>query len=199
MSVPKFLSPRPMPYPYVLPRTGQWLEVVDLQDRPLLLMPHAQLLEQGLAHRKVRVALRDPLGRLLLVRPLTSQGTALPLALPGTRVRAGESREEAALRVLAEELGLSGVHMPEPGLREPQGLHANRTTVLSAFLPPEAPRPQCLGVAEVLFVDRDELKGLARHFAELLTVELAQAIHTGYLWQALQQADRPGSADSEDE
>jgi 8-oxo-dGTP pyrophosphatase MutT (NUDIX family) len=59
-----------------------------------------------------RVLLLDPLGRVLLLRVERPYG--LPYAAwltPGGGLEPGESHEEAALRELREETGISGVEL----------------------------------------------------------------------------------------
>ena len=176
------------PYPYVLPSRERLLEVVDNKDRPLLIMPGEQALNQHLPHRKVRVALRDTKGRLLLVRPSLADGSAGQWTLPGTRTRAGESREDAALRALAEILGITQTEVRGTERREPSPACSGKTAFFTATLEEGAARMQTVGEGEVLFVDNDELQGLATHFPDLLMRELVQSIESGYLAAVLEEA-----------
>lgn len=162
-------------YPYTLTFTAGTLEVVDAQGVPLLLMAQQSVLEQALPHRQVRVALRDTQNRVLLVRTLDRDGHATPWMLPGGCVQAGEACEDAAMRILEQELGLGGIPLLLWEHSRPNPLPEHMALFHSISVP-LAPRSMPQYDQEFLFLDKDELHGLALHFPDLLAPALVRFI-----------------------
>lgn len=157
------------------------MEVVDGADHPLLLTPENVVLTQNLPHRQVRVALRDLRGRVLLVRRVCPDGTSGPWSLPGGCVLAGESREGAALRILNHDLGITGVSvLPQgQGLSGENGVTLFRTSSRANLI-----TPRLQDIAEIMPLDKDEIMGLVKHFADLLSPSLKYFAREGYLFPA---------------
>ncbi|MGW7227923.1 NUDIX domain-containing protein [Streptomyces cyaneofuscatus] len=95
------------------------LDIVDERDEVIGQAPRGEATARGLRHRCVFIEARDAQGRLFVHRR-----TATKLLFPshydmfvGGAVGAGESYDEAALREAEEELGVSGLPMPEPLFR----------------------------------------------------------------------------------
>ena len=176
-----------MLYPYALPQAAGMVEVVDGHDRPLLLMPEAQAKAQGLSHRKVRVLLCDAVGRVFLARCLPPEGSPGPWALPTASVRAGEPREAAALRALEGAGGISGIALRAAEKKEALP-HAPE--IFLGILPKHAPAARPGEGCETLFLDSDELQGLAEHFPDLLAPELLRSLSSGYLDALLAECNR---------
>lgn len=166
-------------YPYTLPPSDDLVEVVDAHDRPLMLMPVAQAEEQNLPFRGVRVLLCDAQGRALVVRPLQEDGTPGLWSLPSARVRGGEPREAAALRALEQSVGITDVLLRAAEKKD--SLRNPRNSIFVALLSAHAPTPRAVNVSEFLFLDSDELHGLAEHFSTLLESELLRCLSENYM------------------
>ncbi len=161
------------------------VEIVDEGDRPLGVMPLPDALRQALSHRVVLTLLYDAAGRVCLQR--RSLGKALypgrwDLSSSG-HVRAGESREDAAIRELFEELG---VRAPRLALvaetpATPETGHGF-TTLYSAGGFSGIIVPDPAEVCEVSFVDRDELEALVEGFREMLTPALVHFWERGLIF-----------------
>lgn len=176
-----------------LPPAEELIEVIDANDQPFLLMPKAEVLTQGLAHRIVLVALRQQGGRILVTQRTQDTGSDSESAAvwglsASTRVRAGEARMDAALRVLHHDIGVHDAQLlpgagkaPRiPALKPFDRLH------LSLFIA-ETPASNPLFAepeknAGVMFLDKDELQGMAQHFPEILSDGLLWAITSGALF-----------------
>lgn len=174
-------SPRlPAPsYPYLVPPSDELVEVVDAHDRPLMLMPTAQAEEQGLPFRGVRVLLCDAQARALVVRPVREDGTAGLWTLPAARVRGGEPRETAALRALEQSVGVTDVLLRAAEKKD--SFRNPRNSIFVALLSAHAPAPRAVNVSEFLFLDSDELHGLAEHFPTLLEPDLLRCLAENYM------------------
>lgn len=148
------------------------VEYVDDLDRPLGVMPLSEVHRQSLSHRSVLVLLYDRTGKVYL-----QKRAATKQFYPGRydvsasgHVRAGESRLDAAVRELDEELGIPVREMrvlaatpasPLTGYEFVTLFHAGRT--------PLPPRPNPEEVSDGMFVDHAELAYMVQRFRELLT------------------------------
>ena len=84
------------------------VEVVDHEDSPIALAPLDSVRRQGLVCRSVVVWVHDQAGRVYLTKPAsesTRGAGRFDVSAAGV-VLAGESREEAGLRLLEQSLGL---------------------------------------------------------------------------------------------
>lgn len=170
----------------------EYLEVTDANDRPVVVMPIGEAGRQRLCRRVVLVALYDTAGRLCLQRrshdKLMHPG-CWDLSATG-HVRAGESREDAALRELREEIGITGVRLHRiatlPASPETTNAHV---TLYSAGACSARPVPATDEVAEIIFTDADELQGLVLHFADMLTPALIWAARHGHLFPSTMRSD----------
>lgn len=155
------------------------VEVVDGNDRPLMCVLPETALRQKLALRIVAVALRSRDNRLVLhKRGESGLGDPGKWDLYTGFVRVGEAREDAALRLLLSEAGLSGIRLCLLPGDENRKIGSRLLTLFTAALPaglyPQHPDQ------ELLLVDADELAGLMRDVPELLSPEL---MHTAAaLW-----------------
>jgi len=89
------------------------LDIVDDEDRVTSQETRAVIHQRGLQHRGVHVFLVTPEGKLL-VQQRSRQRDTYPLALDcsvSEHVKAGEGYPEAAVRGLAEELGIRHVNI----------------------------------------------------------------------------------------
>lgn len=157
---------------------SELVEITDHKDRPLAVMPAAEAHRQMLRHRVVLVALHDARGRVYLQRRGRHKRIhpgRWDLSAAG-HVRPGEAREEAALRELREELGVTVARLVRraelPATPDTAFAHV---TLFSADLGGETPRPNPEEVDDGMFVDADELHALLEDFRELLTPALIWA------------------------
>jgi 8-oxo-dGTP diphosphatase len=109
----------------------------------------------------VGAIVRDPAGRLLLVRRANPPAQGL-WSIPGGRVEAGESAEDAVVRELAEETGLHGTVEREVGTVR-RGAPGGGTYVIRDFVVSvDAVGTPVAGddAADVAWVELDELDAL---------------------------------------
>jgi isopentenyldiphosphate isomerase len=92
---------------------GEWVDVVDEDDRVIGRVTRAEMRRDNLLHRNVAVLVLDPRGRIYLHRRTTTKDLFPSLydVFTSGVVASGESYLEAARRELSEELGVVG---PEP-------------------------------------------------------------------------------------
>lgn len=163
------------------------MDVVDERDRPLAVLPLSEVRRQSLRHRAILVLFYNPDNKLYLQRRRSTK-----ILYPGRwdlsatgHVQAGEAREEAAIRELREELGVSVESLtfwralpatPDTGYAF--------LTIFSAGRRPETPRPNPDEISEGLFVDRDELAWLAAEYRESLTPGLVYCWEQGLIFPA---------------
>ena len=148
------------------------VEVVDSNGRPLLCMTPQAAMRQKLPVRAVAVALRLRQNRLILRRRQDAgRGASGRWDLYAGFVMVGEAREDAALRLLLSEAGLSGLRVSPLGgpEKDGNGLFTLFAVDLPAGLYPEHPDQ------DMMTVDADELAGLIRDVPELLSPELVRA------------------------
>jgi isopentenyl-diphosphate Delta-isomerase len=161
------------------------LDVVDSRNRPLLVLPRAQVHRQQLFHRSVLILVFDQHNRLFLQKRSRAK-----LAYPGRwdvsssgHVLAGESSEGAALRELCEELGLSpsriGLRLEVPASvetgQEFVTLYATRCSGAEV-------RTNGNEVEDGCFVDQEELDCMIRDYPELLTPALLHFGRSGLVF-----------------
>lgn len=147
------------------------IEVIDAAGSPLLVMPQDQVLRQKLRHKTVLVCLQNVRGNIFLYKPMAE--TSGDMWLPGVygRVFAGESRHDAAIRLLDHGLGITGLDIAAtarfteltPGTVENVDITLFLTAKTSAI-----PRPREQEGREGMFVDREELRAIARDYPDML-------------------------------
>ncbi|MDY7001884.1 MAG: NUDIX domain-containing protein [Thermodesulfobacteriota bacterium] len=156
------------------------VEIVDKQNRPLCVLPFSEVRRQSLCHRAVLVLVFNP-GNKVYLQKRSPQKELYPgrldLSITG-HVRVGESREEAAVRALREELGIYA-----DGIDPLVEVWAGPQTGLGfvTFFPLDcrgrAINFEAWGADRGLFVDKGELDYLAENFREMLTPSLV------YFWK----------------
>ncbi len=160
----------------------EYLEITDERDRPLMIMPIAQARRQPLRHRVVLVMLYDAEGRIYLQKRAATKHLypgRWDLSATG-HVLAGESREDAALRELREELGIAaGRLIRRAEIPATEATEFAHITLFAAGPVGEAPQPNPDEVADGMFVDADELDALLEHFRDMLTPALVWATERG--------------------
>lgn len=169
----------------------EFVEVVDENDRPFMVMPVNDVHSQPLRHRVVLTLLYDDGGRLYLQRRAKTKKLypgRWDLSSTG-HVQAGESREHAALRELNEELRVfpGKVNLLTQIPAAPETDFAV-ISLFSARLGGDKPCPNPEEVAEGLFLDQEEFAAMYEGFRELLTPAVIWAAENGYLFSALPDA-----------
>lgn len=146
--------------------SARLVEITDGHDSPLLLMGGPEAEAQNLAHRWVLVILRRRDGRIWLARRARKPGEPelWDFSVRGP-VHAGEARESAALRLLHEQIGVEGVRpVPRAAAQPPITEGAKRMALFVA----EHRNARFVPVSGAgMFLDEDEVTGLAEHFPEL--------------------------------
>ena len=157
-----------------------YLEVVDGENRPLCIMPDEDVLRQRLPHRTVALLVRDKNGRALLTR----SGRGWCFSSYG-RVPAGMSCECRVRELLLNHWGHEGKQVSALGLIPPGP--ENDVTFLNLFtarLPRAIIAVRAADRDRHLLVDRDELKGMGTHFADLLSPLMRAALQQQYFFSA---------------
>jgi isopentenyl-diphosphate delta-isomerase len=150
----------------------EMVDIVDGNDRPLLVLPLTEAHRQGLYHRSVLVLVYNDQGKVYLQKR-GPQKSLFPnrfdLSATG-HVQAGESRKDAAARELREELGLRAKALTWlDAVPASEETAYEFVTLFSAGRVSQPPRPNPEEVAGGMFVDAAELAALARDYRDLLT------------------------------
>ena len=190
---PRPMSPKaPKPPAGSLRPADELVEVVDDRDRAIAVMPLSEAHRQRLCHRSVMVLVYDRDNRLYLQRRAKTKSSypgCFDLSATG-HVRAFESREDAGRRELNEELGLS-----VPRLTRLASLAASPqtafefTTLFSAGLVQEEPRPNPAELDGGFFAGPDDVEDLVEHFRDLLTPALLHFHEQGLLFGRPKRGD----------
>jgi hypothetical protein len=155
------------------------MEITDTRDRPLMLMQPDAALRQNLYHRIACVALYGKEKRLQICKRSGTMMDAQGLwDLCSGPVLAGESREDAARRLILSHTGLTEP-MPAEILRRPADRDLPAHLTLFAARLPRGILPDR---QETMSVDADELEGLVAHAPELFAPSLVWAAGTGRLF-----------------
>ena len=160
-----------LPRKPVLSSGNTLVEILDDYGEPLAVLPLESAVEQGLRHASVSVLFFDSKKRLLLSRRTDSIQKTWDFPAQGP-VWADEAQEDAALRLLHEELRISHARVIACPLVFQQG-----SSLFSIFKAGSAyENPQPTANKEYLFVDMDELAALAAEFSEMLSKQLLRVI-----------------------
>lgn len=155
-----------------------------------MVVPRIGVRRFGLNRRVVLVALRDA-ARRIYVQQRGPHCDALPgywdLSATG-HILAGESREDAAHRELAEEIGVTGTRLVRIAEYTPDDQSRSFSTLFLAGPSGQVPVPNPAEVSTGMFLDEDELKALVAFTPERITPALRWALGTGLLFR---RADAP--------
>ncbi len=148
------------------------VDIVDENDRPLLVMPLVEAHRQSLFHRSVLILVFNPEKKLYLQKRSPKKSLypgRFDLSATG-HVQAGEARIDAAARELYEELGLRAKTLTVVDtVPASQETGYEFVTLFSAGCVSDPPRPNPEEVADGMFVDQAELASLVRRYREMLT------------------------------
>lgn len=181
-------------YQQLIEDITEFVEVVDENDKPFMVMPVNDVHTQPLRHRVVLTLLYDDGGRLYLQRRAKTKKLypgRWDLSSTG-HVKAGESREHAALRELNEELRVfpGKVNLLAQIPATPETDFAV-ISLFSARLGGDKPCPNPEEVAEGLFLDQEEFAAMYEGFRELLTPAVIWAAENGHLFSDLPDIGDP--------
>jgi isopentenyldiphosphate isomerase len=168
------------PYAGLPAAADRLVEILDQQGHPLLLMPIQTASARNMPHRVALASLRDRGGRLWLARrPRQTPGHphCWDFAARGP-VLAGEAGADAAARLLKESLGLPDAQPVPQAVLPPLAFEGARRCILFTAVQRGG---QVSSRAEGMFVDKDELAGLAEHFPDLLSMCLLWCVQNNKL------------------
>lgn len=177
------------PPPFIKAVPVEYVEIVDAQDRPFMVMPvqyvHDKAQRQPLAYRIVLTILFNNEQKVYLQRRAkTKQLYPGKWELSSTgHVMAGESREDAAIREVREELNINvGSLVLRECLSASEATDYAWITLFAGWSGDCVPRPNPQEVEEGMFVDREELFSMVEHFPELCTPAVLWATQNGYIF-----------------
>ncbi len=179
------------------PVEQEQLEVLDSAGNPLLVMPRETVLRQRLPYKVALVALRDQNGGIYLHKrsgARTRRPGLWGLSAAGV-VLAGEAREDAARRNLAEELRIRDADLRVLACLPPseETGHAE-LTLFTAERPASSLFRDPLAGEGGMYVDQDELEALARDLPHLLTPALHCVIAAGVLFDGGEKKQKRAAA-----
>ncbi len=158
-----------------MPKSNQvFVEFVDDNDKPLMILPQKQTIQQKLSHRKIYLILQDELEHILVVKSNKTQ----TLNIPNTRVYAGEARDYASIRLLKQFV-----------TRKEHLTFTLQAHVLQAykyhtyFLANIKNADKKNFHEKTLWLDFIELQGFVTHFTDMLSDELKELTTHGHLEQ----------------
>jgi len=168
------------PYAGLSVAADRLVEMLDQRGRPLLLAPKQTALARNMPHRVALVILRERDGRLWLAhrsRQKPDKRRTWDFSARG-QVLAGEAQASAAARLLKESLGIPDA---QPALRTvlpPLASEGARQCILFTAVRRGG---QVFSPHDGMFVDKDELAGLAEHFSDLLSPCLLWCVQNGHV------------------
>lgn len=175
--------------PYDLPeeRLQNLVELLEGYGRPFMLTPLKTASKLGLLRRIVLICLKNARGMVYLQKHTDAAPLYAGLwdvSAIGS-VFAGESPEDAAERELFQQLGIRGAKLRAMGTlpyTDSRGSSLSATFFLAG---PSSWLPRLDGSrsADGMFVDQQELEGLALHQQEMLTPELIWAVQAGWIFR----------------
>lgn len=157
---------------------AELIEILDEKSRPFMLMPREAALAQRLPYQMVLVVIRNREEQVYIHRrsdKKKSYGGLWSVSASGL-VKAGEAVEDAAVRELSEELGVTGlpINLVATALPAPETDWAQVNLFVSS--PANTiinPDPEEISAG--MFVDEDELGAILRDMPEMTTPALKWA------------------------
>jgi len=159
---------------------AEYVEVVDSENRPLMVMPREEAHKQGLYQRSVLALVYDVKNRLLIQKRHQTKKIypgRWDLSATG-HILAGESSLDAAYRELEEEIGIvpSRVRLITI-IRGSLETNFKFVYLFNAGKTASPPSPNPGEVEDIAFIGRDDMDSLVREFPDILTPGLV------YLWE----------------
>lgn len=153
---------------------------MDHRDQPMLVMPRHIAQAQQLPQRSVLVLVYNPEYKLYVQQRSPSKSSfpdCWDLSATG-HVLPGESRFDAAIREVHEEIGLQVTQLREI-VRLPATAQTNNefVTLYSAGRIQQPPQPNPAELRTGAYLDQDEIDCLCNHFPDQITPALS------YFWR----------------
>lgn len=164
--------------PAFAPVEAELIEVLDEDARPFMIMPRAAALAQCLTYQAVLVVVRNRHEQIYIHCRSEKKNNYAGLwnVSASGFVQTGEALEDAALRELSEELGITGLPISYVATIEPSP--ETDWGRISLFVSSPANiliNPAQEEISTGMFVDEDELAALLRDMPEMLTPGLKWA------------------------
>ncbi len=183
-------------YPYDRPLSEDILEIVDNNDRPILLQNYKNAKE--FPHRAIVILLKNRQGKVLLWRHTEDVAS---WGLPFSVVRAGQARQEAAYALLQQKLTSLDIAISSFSNEE---FVENALTIFGANIFQKKPSSnvqqgdswiffttffiitfqdttESFAHKNLLWLDIDELHGFSVHFREMLNAKTLLLVEQGYI------------------
>ena len=163
----------------------EYVEVLDHREQPVLVIPRHTAQAQQLPLRSVLVLVYNSEYKLYL-QQRSYRKSSFPacwdLSATG-HVLPGESRFDAAIREVNEEIGLQVTQLREIA-RVPASSQTNHefVTLYSAGRTQQQPQPNPAEVQNGAYLDQDEIDCLCTHFPDQVTPALSHFWRQGLLF-----------------
>lgn len=169
------------------PVNAELVEVLDYSARPFMIMPRESALAQQLVYQAVLVVVRNRENQIYIHRRSGAKQrySGLWNVSAAGIVQVGEALEDAALRELNEELGISGISLTHIATVEASELTDwGRISLFTSSPANILVNPDPAEISDGMFVDEDELTALLRDMPEMLTPALKWAASANNLFNA---------------
>ncbi len=162
--------------------------IVNEADEPIGSALKREAQQEGLIHRISEVMVEDPAGRILLQKRADGLETNPGhwTTSVGGHVDEGEDYLEAAIREMAEEIGLSGVELKEIGSYRKHSMyewrHFNRFyKVFKVVVPPDTEfHPEPAEVSEVRWFKLADIRQMIETHPDQCTSGIIEVINRFY-------------------
>jgi 16S rRNA (adenine1518-N6/adenine1519-N6)-dimethyltransferase len=163
------------------------IQIVDDNDNPISTNTKQEAWDKGLRHRIVRVMIENDAGEILLQHrsPTKDIFPNCWCNSAAGHVDAGESYDQAAVRELREELGLSGIKLKKVGIYESdetwKGHRLKRFTTVYKASSNQAPQKLEIGkVDDARWFKLEAIKKMIRREPDTVSDGLRQVIERYY-------------------
>ncbi len=187
-------------YPYSQYFPKDYIEVVDDNDQPILLQRYENA--KHLPHRSISIIFKDNQNKVLMLQDKTN--ASQHLGFLQSYVLAGEARESTLLRLIAEHLPtLAQLIEENPSIQifenmryilgkklitnvnviteDSEQMLLQELDNTTFFIIPLQEHEKTLLSQDLLWLDFDELNGLAKHFSSLLEPRILYFTKYNYL------------------
>jgi len=170
-----------------IPNIQELIEVIDSNDKPIMIIHKEQANLKTILHRVVALVLHNSKKQNLIIYKTIKGSNNYILDFPTISVvRAGESRIDAALRALSPII--KDISLIEGGNKATSPEKSNilnnlHITLFFAKIGNELIYYEHKNLKDSIFLDRDELIGIATHSPSLLSDMLHWAISSNALFE----------------
>ena len=181
-----FLSVQDGPYNLPPEKLQELVELLEGYGRPFMLTPLKTASRSGMLRRIILICLKNTKGQVYLRKNVSTAPLYAGLWDVSAigNVFAAESPEDAAVRELSHQLGITRTRLRNMGTlpyTDSRGSNLSATFFL-AGPSPVRPAIDPARMEDGMFVDQHELEGLALHQQDMLTPELVWAVHSGWIF-----------------